>query len=313
LTENNNKNEIVPTASQSLVRYSSSLFRRGLEDWLETIGEQAPIKNDGEAWAKKGYSLARELRYEEALECYEKALAIDERNTLAWISKGIALFDMGRFTEAMESYERAVAIDPSEPESWPLKGVCHFELRQFEQAVFCYDKFLGMECPSEPPERLRHSQGETWARKGRSLGKMGLDAESLECYKKATAISPEFPLVWFLQGRTLEDMKAFEEAIASYDKAIELDPGHFESWQHKVSSLTQTGQLEVALACLEKSGVWDNGSAGFWHVRGAIQEVLGSTNDAIESYEHFLAVAGSADTDIDTVKEHLQILKSGQT
>jgi hypothetical protein len=73
--------------------------------------------------------------------------------------------------------------------------------------------------------------------------------------------------------------------------------------------------LEEALTCLEKASVCKDGlSAALLHAIGVVQEDLGLTRNAIESYEHYLAIARPDDMDsIESVKKHLQILKSRQT
>jgi len=51
-------------------------------------------------------------RYLEALECYDRALAIDPDFTIAWQAKGVALHNLGRYDKAIECYDRALSLYP---------------------------------------------------------------------------------------------------------------------------------------------------------------------------------------------------------
>jgi tetratricopeptide (TPR) repeat protein len=50
-------------------------------------------ENDIDALKNKGLALSKLGRYEEAIECYEKVLAIDGNDIFALNNKGSALFD----------------------------------------------------------------------------------------------------------------------------------------------------------------------------------------------------------------------------
>ena len=51
-------------------------------------------------------------RYNESLEYFDQALRIDQNFSEAWYAKGVALHNMMRYDEAIHCYNRALAIDP---------------------------------------------------------------------------------------------------------------------------------------------------------------------------------------------------------
>ena len=51
--------------------------------------------------------------HKEAIECYDKALAIDPNNVEALSNKGFSLFGLEKYKEAIEYYDKALAIDPN--------------------------------------------------------------------------------------------------------------------------------------------------------------------------------------------------------
>ena len=73
-------------------------------------------------------------RYEEALAKLERVLAGDEDNADAWNLVGFGLRKLGRYDEAMEGYARALAIDPRHTEAIEYLGELHLALDDLPEA-----------------------------------------------------------------------------------------------------------------------------------------------------------------------------------
>ena len=85
------------------------------------IGGGAP--RDANAWYKEGNKLAALGRYEEAIGCYDHALAMDGRCAVAWNDKGNSLHCLSRFEEAVGCYDQALAADPQTAYFWYNKAL----------------------------------------------------------------------------------------------------------------------------------------------------------------------------------------------
>ena len=60
----------------------------------------------------KAINLRALRRFDEAIECFDKTLVIDPRNSTAWLFKGNSLASLGRFEEAINSYDSALETKP---------------------------------------------------------------------------------------------------------------------------------------------------------------------------------------------------------
>ncbi len=63
---------------------------------------------------ENGIMLHNQGKFAEALECYDKALAIAPQNSNVLSNKGLSLHNQGKFAEALECYDKALAIAPQD-------------------------------------------------------------------------------------------------------------------------------------------------------------------------------------------------------
>jgi Flp pilus assembly protein TadD len=63
---------------------------------------------------KKGKTLLREGIFEEALSYFEQALLLEQNNAEIWNQKGVALRSLGRYDEALECFNKALGLDPAD-------------------------------------------------------------------------------------------------------------------------------------------------------------------------------------------------------
>jgi tetratricopeptide (TPR) repeat protein len=74
-----------------------------------------------------GYKLHEEGKYDEAIECYDKALEIDPNNADAWNSKGMILGNSGKDTldNVIIYFDKALAIQPNNVAALRNKGLAY--------------------------------------------------------------------------------------------------------------------------------------------------------------------------------------------
>jgi tetratricopeptide (TPR) repeat protein len=81
-------------------------------DWEGALGFFNEVlslnPNQGEALVRKGATLERLKKLNEAFECYDRAIAVDDSMTIAYLHKGGLCNRQERFKEALECYEKAL-------------------------------------------------------------------------------------------------------------------------------------------------------------------------------------------------------------
>ena len=133
---------------QSKNRYQSfEALRADLAAVLKRqTGEIVKVPNtvelDSWEWNNGGISFSSLSQFEQAIECYDKAISIDPRNGGAWSNKGNALRLLGRDSEAMGCYNNAIKINPSNARVWCNKGFLLCKLGQFDDSLRCLRQAL---------------------------------------------------------------------------------------------------------------------------------------------------------------------------
>ena len=76
-----------------------------------------------EDWVNKGAALAESGQFQQAIECCDRAIALNPDYAEAWSNKSAALLDLGQYQEALECSNRAIGLKPDYADAWGNKGI----------------------------------------------------------------------------------------------------------------------------------------------------------------------------------------------
>ncbi|WP_088891515.1 tetratricopeptide repeat protein [Leptolyngbya ohadii] len=94
-------------------------------------------------WFKQGEQLADQGSYREALEQFDRVLAVQPNHGSAWVFRAVVLIHLDRFQEALESCDRALTANPTNAEAWLFRAVALQRLNRYPEAYTSYGKALG--------------------------------------------------------------------------------------------------------------------------------------------------------------------------
>lgn len=144
----------VPFAGGGTMMPSQDETRR-----LEQIAKQAP-KNT-EAWIALGNNLMDASRFGEAVDAYQKALALDSKNVDVRVDMGTCYRGMGKPEKAMEEYKKAIKINPNHVNAHRNMGVVlAFDLRRNKDAIKEFEKYLELAPNAPDAPQIRQTVGE---------------------------------------------------------------------------------------------------------------------------------------------------------
>jgi predicted TPR repeat methyltransferase len=119
--------------------------------------EQA-VRVDGKvaaAHANLGNTLRLMERLDEALACYDRALALQPDNVGALKGRGLIQWRGRRREEALACYEHLLRVEPGYVDGWIMKGAILNDLGRNTEAIASYRKALEFESASDP-DKIRY-------------------------------------------------------------------------------------------------------------------------------------------------------------
>lgn len=261
-------------------RFPSFRVLRGeLEALFEaTTGRPAPgLREEEESVAdlvNRGLSLSSLGRLQEALDCYERALARAPDEKAIHNNRGNVLRKMGRTGEALVAFDRALALDPRHDDAWYNKGLLLTQAGRLAEGLHCFEQAIAANVRSVP----------AWIGKAHVLGRLGRTAEELACLDRAIEANPRDPIAWFNKGNVLAASDP-PGALACYERALEADPRNAEYWGARAVVLGECGRPEEALACFDEALRIAPGGAQLHYNKGNVYAALGRFADAYACFD----------------------------
>lgn len=87
-----------------------------------------------DGWQEKGTKLFKAGKYNESIECFDKAISEKSTNPIAWKYKGMALYALGDYKSAIKCYDEALLLNSSDGESLYNKGLALLAMNKTDEA-----------------------------------------------------------------------------------------------------------------------------------------------------------------------------------
>lgn len=115
---------------QGLFLYSDAIASYG--NYLKLCSD------DFEIWTTVGALLNATGKFIEALQCFDKAIALHSEFVPAFLNKGYACSRLARYEDAIESYDKVLHLVPGHYQALRNKGHSWEFLKQYQKAMDCY-------------------------------------------------------------------------------------------------------------------------------------------------------------------------------
>jgi len=119
-------------------------------------------------------------RFAEAVEDYDKAIALCPDFLEAWNGRGLSLIELGELTDALASFDRALALRPDDVAAHTNRSAALRSLGRAEEAIAAADRALAL----EPANILALNH------RANALRALGRLTEALECCDRAVDADP---------------------------------------------------------------------------------------------------------------------------
>ena len=277
-----------------------------IEHWQREV-EQAP--DDPEAWM--GLGLARQRRNEDlqALDAYDRALALDPTLERAHHNRGVSLHSLGRGPQAVEAYREALRLNPRYVRAHVALGGALCKLGQETEALAAWETAIEL----DPAWYEAHHN------LGALLRKQGEHALAVESFARAAALEPNeedpdrrraaLAELHFFWAESWMELGRVSDAIATYRKAIELRPDDAAEAHNRLGAAHDTvGHPELAVAEFEAAVMLEPYHPLYWANLGQACLRFGRWADAREAFAEAHRLAPSIERITKGLAEALHLL-----
>lgn len=259
---------------------------RGALDIFSLVAQKLP--NLAENHNNRAAVLQLMRRYHEALEGYDRAIAIKPDYATAHFNRGLTLKHLKRYAEALASYDRALALAPNDAGIHNNRGVLLQQMRRYGEALASYDRAIA----ADPDHAAAHNN------RGTALMNLGLMQDAEFYFRKAHELRPDFPdplynltkirrydqpaspefnaiqallgksglgtedqeYLHFALGKIYDDCGLYDEAFKSFRTAnrirnnrVSFKPAAFTRMTGEIIGVFDRNLLEQRLACASKN------------------------------------------------------------
>ncbi|MGB3135987.1 MAG: tetratricopeptide repeat protein [Nodosilinea sp.] len=123
-----------------------------------------PIHNHDhsvEALNARGCTLCEQNQFDQALDTFDQALALDGSYCTAWNNRANALCGLNRQAEALAAYDKAVALNAQYHQAWFNRGKLLTDMGAYGNAVESYNRAIAL----KPDPIYIHSLEDIWVKK----------------------------------------------------------------------------------------------------------------------------------------------------
>lgn len=216
------KKDPIALNGKGIVSHCNSAYHPAIQYYDKALGGRKNV-DLAHIWANKGDAWFDLQRYDEALECYGKAIGLNKNETHAMIGRANFFKISGKEEEVKKIHNDVLDIDPNYMAlSWMSDGIEFHLESKFIEAIDLYNKIIEVS--------LRHQISQQYIslvhiNKGLSLYAISKFDEAICCYDAALKLdSPYLSLALISKGAAQDKLSYPDVAIECYKKAFDLDP-----------------------------------------------------------------------------------------
>jgi tetratricopeptide (TPR) repeat protein/glycosyltransferase involved in cell wall biosynthesis len=232
---------------------SARLFRQDRRgDWegvfarvaqaLGAVAAASGPSDSADAEFRLGHQKQQQTDFSGAIECYERAIAIDPNYAAAYSNLGVVKQQIGRLPEAIAHYRQALAIDRNLAETASNLGSALAEAGENEEAIAEYERALS----------LNPNCAEALINLGLLREEQGDVAEAVSLYEQAIQVNPNCAAAYLNLGIALCQKGEEGEAIANYERAIAIEPNYFDALHNLTYASLRQGRVADAIAYYDR-------------------------------------------------------------
>ena len=182
-------------------------------------------------WNDKGYALNNKKEFAAAIECFNKAIALEPHYAKAWNNLGYAYESLGDTAGAIDCFNKSIEFNPNYAAPWNNLGYIHSKFNEHEQAARCYRRAIEIN-----PKYVLAQNNLAFA-----YNKLGDYDKAIACSLKTIELDSNYAKGWNNLGVAYFKQKRWREAADAFGRAAELDPTDKTMAENRDAALAKIG------------------------------------------------------------------------
>lgn len=112
----------------------------------QLIGEELQLEKkkirEAKLWLQRGFTRGKSGNYQEAIEAFDEAIALEPNNAEAFYNRGLARVGLNQYQWAIEDYNQTLRLDPKHYQAYNHRGLAYQKLKKYEKAIADYDEAI---------------------------------------------------------------------------------------------------------------------------------------------------------------------------
>ncbi len=206
-----------------------ALFQRGLVQDATAVVKAGLLRHPQlpELHSYEGNLFMHNKLAAEAVQSYQRALALQDGPAEVHNNLAGALLALGRNDEALQSADRALAQGGKRAEVHMTRAAALLNLHRPQESLQAFDDALALD----------GSHAGAHANRAFVLAALRRHDEALAAYGRALQLDPEQAGVHNNLGMLHSVQMRYPQALASFDRAIALEPGHADALANRAMTL----------------------------------------------------------------------------
>ncbi len=212
---------------------------------LEVTSDNATI------YCNRGHVYGRLGKLKEAVEDYDRAIAINPRYVEALDYRGVVHCRLGNMHQAISDFDRAVEINPKYPEAYNDRGIAHDAMGDHAFAIEDYDKAI----------EINPAYWGAYYNRARACFALGDYTRVIEDCSRSIEINPKFAEAYNMRGIANDSLGNYGRAVDDFGMAVKINPNFAKAYYNLALAYDKMGNRERSVENLKIAARFNNENA----------------------------------------------------
>ncbi|PIB36049.1 hypothetical protein BFP72_11915 [Reichenbachiella sp. 5M10] len=174
--------------------------------------------NSSKQYNSNGWDMINRQSYGQALEQFNKSIAIYDGNADSYVGRATALMKLNRLSEAETNVEAALALAPGQADMYYLAGNIYFNMEYYIEATNNYSNAIRSNDDSDIPVDLVNC----YYNRGNAYFSAGMYRSAINDFSKVIELKEDYMYAYHNRALAYKHRDDLEQACLDFHKAKDL-------------------------------------------------------------------------------------------